>query len=98
MFYQYGIPYQYEPRFELKNGKVCYPDFVLLNVRERKTYYWEHFGLASKQDYSDKNLEKLAHYERAGLYLGVNFIMSVETEGVPLDIKLIEEKIRHYLM
>ena len=36
MLYKNNIPYQYEPRVELKNRKVFYPDFVVLNVRKRK--------------------------------------------------------------
>ena len=62
LFYENGIPYQYEPAFRLINGKLVYPDFVLLNVRERKTFYWEHYGLASDETYSTKNIDKLCLY------------------------------------
>ncbi|SDB12084.1 hypothetical protein SAMN02910298_00613 [Pseudobutyrivibrio sp. YE44] len=98
LFYKYGIPYQYEPEFKMHNGWNCYPDFVLLNVRERKTYYWEHFGMTSSKDYADKNLDRLAKYEKSGLVLGDNLIISFETNGVDLDVKLADEKIRKYLL
>ncbi|QFJ55445.1 hypothetical protein [Pseudobutyrivibrio xylanivorans] len=98
LFFKHGIPYQYESEFKLHNGWNCYPDFVLLNVRERKTFYWEHFGLASSKDYADKNLEKLAKYEKSGIVLGDNLIVSFESAGVSLDVKLAEEKIRKYLL
>lgn len=97
MFYKYKIPYQYEAKVELVNGKVCYPDFILLNVRERKTYYWEHFGLASEKEYSDKNLDKICRYEQSGIVLGENLLISIESIGVQLDVKMIEGRIKKYL-
>ena len=98
LFYENGIPYQYEPAFRLINGKLVYPDFVLLNVRERKTYYWEHYGLASDESYSNKNIDKLCLYENSGLRIGDNLIISLEAEGIPLDISLIQEKITNILL
>lgn len=97
MFYQFNIPYQYEPRVELIKGRVCYPDFALLNVRERRTIYWEHFGLASDKQYSDKNLDKICRYEQSGIIIGDNLLLSIESAGIQLDIKMIETKIKKYL-
>lgn len=98
LFYRYNIPYQYEPEFVLKSGKKIYPDFVVLNVKERKTYYWEHFGLVSNNEYSEKNLEKLCQYERMGVELGENLIVSFESNKLPLDVELVKNKIQKYLM
>ena len=98
LFYQYGIIYQYEPEIFLHNGIKCYPDFVLLNLRERKTYFWEHFGLTSDNSYSDKNLEKLARYEKSGIISGENLIISTEANGINLDVNLIEHKIKLFLL
>jgi hypothetical protein len=98
LFNSYGLVYCYEPHIVLYNGQKCYPDFAILNIRERKTYFWEHFGLASDESYSDKNLAKLAKYEKSGILLGDNLIVSVEAEGIGIDIKLVEEKIKRLLM
>lgn len=98
LFYQYGVIYQYEPEIILHNGIKCYPDFVLLNLRERKTYFWEHFGLTSDNTYSDKNLEKLARYEKSGIISGENLIISTEAYGINLDVNLIEHKIKLFLL
>ena len=98
LFAKYGVIYKYEPEITLYNGRKAYPDFALLNIRERKTYFWEHFGLASDESYSDKNLAKLAKYEKSGILLGDNLIVSVEAEGIGIDIKLVEEKIKRLLM
>ena len=39
------VPYRYETRLELDGNRNAYPDFACLNVRYRKTKYWEHLGL-----------------------------------------------------
>lgn len=98
LFYSYNIPYQYEPAFILKNGITKYPDFVLLKVRERKTFYWEHMGLAGNEEYSSDNLNKLALYESSGLIPGVNLILTFESKKIPFDIKLAKQIIETTLL
>lgn len=97
-FYSNHIPYQYEPRFEFDDYRNKYPDFVLLNVQKRKTIYWEHLGRAGELDYATRNFEKLMDYEKNGLILGDNLIITLETSERQLDIKNVEEKVRLFLM
>ncbi len=97
-FYTNHIPYQYEPRFELHDFRNKYPDFVLFNVRKRKTIYWEHLGRVGELDYATKNFVKIMDYEQNGLILGDNLIITLETLERPLDIKMVEEKVRLFLM
>lgn len=94
MFNKHHIPYAYEPCVTLHGGHTVYPDFALLNVKERRTIYWEHFGLASNGDYSTKALLKLRQYESSGFEIGRDLLFSVEAENTPLDVKGLEEKIR----
>lgn len=98
LFYEYKVPYQYEPELILYNGQKCYPDFVLLNKRERKTYFWEHFGLVSDDGYANNNLEKIAKYEKSGMVLGENLLMSMESKNINLDIQKVRQKIEQYLL
>ena len=98
IFYNSGIPYEYEPKLILPNGKIKYPDFALLNVRERKTCYWEHLGLITDENYAINNFKKIADYEKNGLVVGDNLIISLETPEAPLDIRLVKNKIRMMLM
>lgn len=98
LFEKYEIPYVYEPRIVLTNGKYLYPDFALLNVRKRKTVYWEHFGLISDGDYAQKALTKISLYEQVGIVVGENLIISMESERIPLDVMRIEKKIRDYML
>lgn len=93
---KYGIPYSYEPRLELNNRHVIYPDFVILNVRKRKTIYWEHLGMLGVVDYARKNFEKIAIYEENGYNVGDNLLISMESEQKPFDAKGIENKIKKY--
>ena len=97
LFSQYHVPYQYEPELILDNGYKAYPDFIVLNVRNRKTFYWEHLGMISNSEYAVKSLKKISLYEQNGLYVGKNLIVSMESETMPFDVKIIESKIRTYL-
>ncbi len=98
LFYRNNIPYCYEPRLELVGGRVVYPDFAILNLRKRKTLYWEHLGLISDMEYSLKNMQKLYAYEKSGLEVGQDIIISMESSNLPLDIKVVESKVRKYLL
>ncbi|MBQ7613715.1 MAG: hypothetical protein IJU77_01605 [Butyrivibrio sp.] len=93
-FYSHNIPYQYEPRFAVSKYRNVFPDFVILNVRERKTIYWEHLGKVGEETYATRNFSKLMDYEEQGLIIGKNLIITMETEERPLDIAIVEEKVR----
>jgi len=94
---KYNVPYQYEPMLELGYNTI-YPDFVVLNLRTRKTVYWEHLGLVSDIEYATKNFKKLQDYERNGFVLGRDLITTMESADTPIDVKLVEEKIREFLL
>ncbi|MCR5474252.1 MAG: hypothetical protein K6F28_03505 [Lachnospiraceae bacterium] len=98
LFEKFGIPYVYEPQITAVNGKNLYPDFALLNVRTRRTVYWEHFGLISDGEYAQNALTKINLYEQMGIEVGKNLIITMESERMLLDIKRIEKKIREYLL
>ncbi len=92
-FYSVGIPYQIEPRFVLLNGSCVYPDFVLLNLKNLKTIYWEHLGLVEKDGYATGNYFKLMDYEDSGLIIGDSLIITMETKERPLDIRTVIKKV-----
>ena len=54
-----NIPYKYESKLTIAQNKIMYPDFTCLNVKKRKTIYWEHLGLLDNYDYSTKNFAKI---------------------------------------
>ena len=62
-----------------------------------KVLIWEHFGLATKREYMSDAVHKLAHYAENGLVHGRNFIMTYESERVPLNVSTVRLMIDTYL-
>ena len=93
-----NIPYRLE--FPVYDGKIIIgaPDFKCLNVRLRKDYYWEHLGKLGEEDYSNRNVKKLAQYTLADDFDETRLILTFETDKHPLNTKVIEAKIRRYLI
>ena len=77
---------------------IAAPDFNCLNVRLRKDYYWEHLGMMGNEDYSDRNVSKIAKYTLVDDFDETSLILTMETDRKPLNTKVIEEKIRRYLL
>ncbi|MCR5272132.1 MAG: hypothetical protein K6E13_04015 [Lachnospiraceae bacterium] len=98
IFNKYDIPYCYEPSFEMENGRYCYPDFAVLDKKRRKTVYWEHFGLITDGEYATGALLKMNEYERSGLVIGDDILYSMESDTMPLNVKMLEKKIVKYLV
>ena len=96
--FRHNIPYRYEyPVYD--NGVIiAAPDFNCLNVRLRKDYYWEHLGKLGDPDYSNRNVSKLEKYTFAGDFDESSLILTFETDSHPLNTKVIEEKIKKYLL
>ena len=98
MLDKYNVPYTYEPEIKFENGKKTYPDFATLNVRTRKTIYWEHFGMITDGEYASANLEKINKYDKAGIKVCHNLILTMESDLDPLDVSEIRSKIEEYLL
>ena len=94
LLFDLGIPYHYEKALKLQNGRVRYPDFTLLDVRQRKEIYWEHLGLIDDDMYRWENLEKINEYRRNGIYGLKNLIVTYESEQNPLDIAGIKSMLK----
>ena len=97
LFYKRNIPYAYEPRMDFGNGKTIYPDFLLLNVKQRKTYIYEHFGLMDHPEYAKNAFEKLNLYSEHGYWYGDTLLFSFETSINPLNTKYVEKMLCHFM-
>ncbi|WP_051524553.1 hypothetical protein [Pseudobutyrivibrio sp. MD2005] len=95
---KYEVPYEYEPLLTLKGNHDIYPDFVVLNKRNRKTYYWEHLGIVSDLDYATNNFKKLQDYEASGYQIARDLIITMESTKMPLKVEHIEDKIKTMLL
>ena len=79
------IPYLYEFPLRLPSGMVYHPDFTLLDVRERTTVIFEHFGLMTDQSYCQTSMEKQEQYLRAGFIPGYDLLCTMEGGRHTLD-------------
>lgn len=92
-----GIPYRYECPIYLKGHGRIYPDFTVLNVKKRKELYWEHLGMMDDSAYAEKALQKIATYERNGIFPGDKLILTYESKNMPINQKQIMGMIQQYL-
>lgn len=102
-----GVPYRYEFPVKLNlNAGVpsqaadlhsFHPDFYCLNLRTRKEYIWEHFGMMDDAEYSTRAAEKIILYQQNGYFPGKNLIITMETSKTkPSSIEL-NQIIQEYL-
>ena len=98
MLFKYKVPYRYEPNVRIDNTYDVFPDFVALNVRRRKTIYWEHLGKVDDMKYAFKNMNKLYQYEKNSYVLGDDLIVTMETTKEPLNVVQVEKKILDILL
>ncbi|MCB9264315.1 MAG: hypothetical protein H6558_04730 [Lewinellaceae bacterium] len=65
--HHYGINYAYEAPISDEKGITIHPDFTIEDSDTGITYYWEHLGLLTKDDYRSKWVRKKEWYERNGI-------------------------------
>ena len=95
---RYNIPYRYEYPVYHNGVLMAVPDFNCLNVRQRRDYYWEHLGMLADPNYANKNVKKLERYTLANGFDESSLILTTETNKHPLNTKVIEAKIRRFLL
>ena len=93
-----GVPFRYEYPLHLKSMGTIHPDFTALNIRTRREFLWEHYGMMDDPDYIEKGLSRLEAYEAEGYFPGENLILTYETSVHPLNIKLVNILIKRYLI
>ncbi len=93
LLFHLGIPYVYECPLETSGG-VIYPDFTILDINTRETYYWERWGREDKEDYVEDNVWKMHLYAEAGIFPGHRLLFSQETGSTPIRTKDVEMMIR----
>ena len=87
------VPFLYEKPLKLKSGTV-HPDFTLLNIKERKEVYWEHFGMMDDIEYRNNAFYKIRQYESSGLYQYESVIWTFETGNFPLNTRNLRKMIK----
>lgn len=92
-----GIPYIYEAPL-LLDGKYVYPDFTILNVRTRKTYFLEHLGKMGDPDYRKKNLIKIDNYAQNGIVVGKNLLLTMECGEKSFNPRILDVFVREFFV
>lgn len=92
------VPHVYEPSLFLEGYGPARPDFAVLNIRTRKTFYHEHLGMMDNEKYRQKNMRKLQAYHQNGFYEGINLIITMEGDGAMIDYKEMENILRTYCL
>ena len=95
--YHLQIPYRYEYPLELNGAGLIHPDFTVLNLRLRKTYFWEHLGMMDDPEYAERAIQRIQMYEENGIFPGTELILTYETSRKPMGTRQIERVVRHYL-
>lgn len=93
---QRKIPFKYECPITI-DGVTYHPDVTCLNPVTMEIIYWEHWGSMDDPDYVNKQLNKLKEYRKAGLILGVNLFVTMETLSNPLCPETIYQFIDDHL-
>ena len=98
-----NVPYRYEFPHELKSVESSrsvsvYSDFTCLNVRTRKEFVWEHFGMMDDADYAQNAVVKIEMYQNSGYFLGDNLIITMETHDKPLNSQMVLNLAKKYLV
>lgn len=91
------IPFHYEKPLLLPGQGIIHPDFTVLNVRTRKTMFWEHQGMMDDDVYRDYALERINQYILAGYYPGEHLILTHETASRPVRTRILKKVIEAYL-
>lgn len=95
---RYKIAYRYEYPLQLKNERIYHPDLLCLNVRTRKEYFWEHFGMMDDPTYAEKAVSKLKVFSENNIQVGRNLIVTMETKDCPLSPRQVESLIKDFLL
>lgn len=91
------ILYKYEkPLTLIVDGreKQVHPDFTIINVHTGKITYWEHAGLMDDSHYVNEFVRKMNSYVANGFAIGRDVVVSYETQGLPLDIKVVKKMVQ----
>lgn len=91
------LPHRYEFPMYLKDYGPVRPDFIVLNVRTRKEYIWEHLGLVDNPDYVNRNMKKFRAYENNGFFVGDDIIVTTESSTQEFDVNEVDQWIQRKL-
>lgn len=97
MLYMNEVPYRYEAELILNESKY-YPDFTILNPRNGKIIYWEHFGMTECSRYAMTMEQKLKSYMKHGVTIWNNLITTFDHDNGSINTQDINNIIKAFLV
>ncbi len=91
-----GIPYKYECPLE-RRSDIVHPDFTILRMSDRKEVYLEHLGKMGDERYAADAVRRVNEYAMNGIVLGDRLFVTMETDTVPLDVRMLDKLIEQEL-
>ncbi len=99
MLNEYNVPYRYEyPLFFDNMQDYIHPDFTVLNVKTRKEYFIEYFGMMDDEKYRGNALHRIEQYAAEGYLLGDSLIAIFGERYYQLNPTYFKEIIKHYFL
>lgn len=92
------LPHRYEFPMYLEGYGLVRPDFIVLNVRTRKEYIWEHCGMMDNADYVNRNMKKFRAYQKNGYFVGDDIIVTTESSTQEFDVNEVDQWIQRKLL
>lgn len=88
------IEYVYEKGFKLLfNGRIVFPDFIILNKKTGRIYIWEHAGMIGDDCYDSDFIRKHNDYIMSGLKLGDMLMYTFEGKNQNFNTKVAKKNI-----
>ncbi|MFR8738668.1 MAG: hypothetical protein ACLVFL_07985 [Eubacterium sp.] len=82
----------------LKKYGYVVPDFKILNVRTKKEYYLEHFGMMDDYEYAKNAIKKIECFQKNEIYPGEKLLITLEASDSPLNMIILEKMVNKYLL
>lgn len=96
--YRYKVAYLFECKINLAGFGTVHPDFLVLDLKNRRTIVWEHLGKMDDPEYVERNLRRINAYLKNGYIIGETLILTFESGSQPLNTVLVENLIKHYFL
>ena len=74
------------------------PYFKIQNVRTKKEYYLDHFGMMDDYEYAKNAIKKIECFQKNEIYPGEKLLITLEASDSPLNMIILEKMVNKYLL
>ena len=95
--YRYDLPFRYEQVYRPDDKYTISADFTILRA-DGRIFIWEHEGLTDVDSYVSWQRRKAEMYASMGFVPWDNLIVTYDTDGGNIDLRIVESEIRNRLL